>query len=77
LIRTYKADFKKRSVNYLNLCVEFLEKELTNPDNIDLYEKVIKRRVTAAKESYDDRKIQYTLHLLRYFTEKYFSTDNE
>lgn len=54
LLRCYKIDMKKKSVHFLNLAVEFVEKIFEDPDMTDLYEKLIKRRAGAAKESYDD-----------------------
>jgi len=44
---------------------------------IELYEKLIKRRASIAKDQFDDKKDLYVLSLLRYFREKYFSALTE
>ena len=69
---------KKKSVSLLHSAVEFLEKDLSSPELVDLYEKTIKRRAAAAKEAGDERKEAFVFSLLRHFTEKLFQqTDDE
>ena len=56
----------------LNQAIDFIEKDLDSPEVTEIYEKLIKRRVSTVKEIYDDKKDSYILGLLRYFTEKFF-----